>query len=58
MKVTAKDILAWVKSHIVIVISTVFILAVLPVAFFFSTTWLKKIVKTQEETECCQGCGD
>ena len=50
MNVTAKDILAWVKSHIVIVISTVFILAVLPVAFFFSTTWLKKIVKTQEET--------
>lgn len=50
MKVTAKDILAWVKSHIVIVLSVVFILAALPVAFIFSNNWLKSIVTKQQET--------
>lgn len=49
MKVTAKDILAWVKSHIVIVVSVIFILAILPVAFMVSSGWLKKIVNTQQE---------
>ncbi len=49
MKVTAKDILAWVKSHIVIVVSVIFIIAVLPVAFIVSSGWLKKIVNAQQE---------
>lgn len=49
MKVTAKDILAWVKSHIVIVVSVIFILAILPVAFIVSSGWLKKIVTTQQD---------
>lgn len=40
-----KDILAWVKSHIVIVISCILILAVLPTAFFFSKTWHEKLLK-------------
>jgi hypothetical protein len=50
MKVTAKDILAWIKGHIVIVASVLFILAILPVAFFLSSGWLKKIVTTQQES--------
>jgi len=39
-----KDILAWCKSHILIVVSVLLILVILPVAAFFSTSWHKSIL--------------
>lgn len=39
-----KDILAWCKAHIIIVASVLLIIAILPVAAFFSMKWHKSIV--------------
>lgn len=49
-----KDILAWVKSHLAIVVSCILILAILPTAFFFSKSWQDKLLKgvqTKAEAE-------
>lgn len=45
-----KNILAWVKSNIIIVVSCLVILVALPVGFVFSNGWNKKI-RTARETE-------
>lgn len=39
-----KDILGWCKAHIIIVVSVLLIIAILPVAAFFSMEWHKSII--------------
>lgn len=41
-----KDILAWVKSHLAIVVSCILILAILPTAFILSKSWHEKLLKS------------
>jgi hypothetical protein len=40
-----KDILAWCKAHIIIVVSVLLIIVILPVAAFFSMSWHKSIIE-------------
>lgn len=49
MKFKFKDILAWVKAHIGIVISCVVLLVSIPAAFVGSNIWLKKTLAATED---------
>ena len=44
-----KGVLGWIKSHLIIVISTVVILAALPTGWVFSSKWNKDIKDKQEK---------
>ena len=47
-----KDILGWCKAHIIIVVSVLLIIAILPVAAFFSMQWHKSILdKVQKRAD-------
>lgn len=45
----ANAILAWVKSHVVIVICSVLILVLLPVGWIFSSGWTKSILEARKK---------
>lgn len=45
-----KPILAWIKGHLLVVISTLVVLVVLPVGYVFSSKWNESI-KTKREAE-------
>lgn len=48
-----KGVFAWLKSHLLMVVSTVVIVASLPTGWFFSSGWNKEI-KTQQEKRANQ----
>lgn len=45
-----KPILSWIKSHLLVVVSTIVVLVVLPVGYVFSSKWNESI-KTKREAE-------
>ncbi|HYF14661.1 MAG TPA: hypothetical protein VD971_06260 [Phycisphaerales bacterium] len=44
-----KNVLAWVKANLVIVICSALILIILPVSFIFSNSWMKSVLAEREK---------